>query len=103
MSGFVFHPGALVDLNEILEYIAADSPVSADRLLDEIEEAIRKLVSFPQAGHSRPDLTSRPIRFHTVREYVIAYVPNEMPLLVLAVIHGRRNPRTIAALLRTRE
>ncbi len=26
MSGFVFHPDALADLNEIWEFIAADNP-----------------------------------------------------------------------------
>jgi hypothetical protein len=36
MSGFVFHPAALSDLEEIWEYIAADSPDAADRVLEEI-------------------------------------------------------------------
>jgi plasmid stabilization system protein ParE len=36
MSGFVFHPGAFTDLTEIWEYIAADDPEAADRVLDEI-------------------------------------------------------------------
>jgi plasmid stabilization system protein ParE len=60
MSGFVFHPGALTDLTEIWEYIAADNPDAADRVLDEIREAISALVPFPQSGHRRPDLTSPP-------------------------------------------
>jgi hypothetical protein len=38
-----------------------------------------------------------------VRDLLIAYAPDEKPLLVVAVLHGRRNPRVIAALLRTRE
>lgn len=103
MSGFVLHPEALTDLNEIWEYIAADSPSAADRVLDEVQEAIRALVPFPQQGHTRPDLTLRPLRFHLVRDLLIAYAPDEKPLLVVTVLHGRRNPRVIAALLRTRE
>jgi toxin ParE1/3/4 len=103
MNGFVLHPDALTDLNEIWEYIAADNPGAADRVLEDIHEAIRALVSFPQLGHQRADLTSRPLRFHPVRDFLIAYAPDEQPLLVLAVLHGRRNPRVIAALLRTRE
>jgi plasmid stabilization system protein ParE len=103
MSGFVLHPDALTDLTEIWEYIAADSPSAADRVLDEIEEAVRALVPFPQMGHPRADLTSRPLRFQLVRDFLIAYAPDEKPLLVVAVLHGRRNPRVIAALLRTRE
>jgi len=37
-----------------------------------------------------------------VREYVIAYAPEEHPLAVIAVLHGRRSPRVIAAILRNR-
>jgi toxin ParE1/3/4 len=102
MSGFVFHPAALSDLNEIWEYIASDNLDAADRVVAEIQEAIRTLVPFPHSGHKRPDLTSHPFRFHPVRDLLIAYAPDEQPLLVLAVLHGRRNPRVIAALLRQR-
>ena len=57
---------------------------------------------FPFVGYSRPDLTSRPLRFQVVHEYVIAYAPDEKPLVVIAILHARRNPRVIAAILRTR-
>jgi hypothetical protein len=33
---------------------------------------------------------------------VIVYAPDEKPLAVIAVLHGRRNPRVIAAILRRR-
>ena len=46
--------------------------------------------------------TTRPLRFQTVRDYVIVYAPDEKPLAVIAVLHSRRNPRVIAALLRRR-
>ncbi len=103
MSGFVLHPEALTDLDEIWEYIAADNPGAADGVLEEIFEAIRALVPFPQQGHRRSDLASRPLRFHSVRDFLIAYAPDEKPMLVLAILHGRRNPRVIAALLRERK
>jgi plasmid stabilization system protein ParE len=35
MSGFVLHPDALTDLTEIWEFIAADNPGAADRVLEE--------------------------------------------------------------------
>jgi plasmid stabilization system protein ParE len=103
MSGFVFHPEAYKDIEEIWEYIAADNLEAADRVVEEINEAIRTLVSFPLQGHCRPDLTSNPVRFRVVRRFLIAYAPDERPLVVLAVLHGRRNPRVVAALLRGRE
>ena len=69
---------------------------------EQIYSAIRSVVTFPGSGHKRPDLTSRPLRFILVHEYLIAYAPDEKPLWVIAVMHGRRNPRAIAAILRGR-
>lgn len=103
MSGFVVHPEALGDLDEIWEFIAAENLDAADRVLEEIRVAMQTLASFPRLGHSRTDLTSRPLRFHSVRDYLIVYAPDENPLVVIAVLHGRRNPRVIAAFLRGRE
>jgi len=71
--------------------------------MSEIFETIRALVPFPHQGHRRPDLTSRPLRFALVREYLIAHAPEEEPLWVVAVMHGRRSPRIMAAILRGRE
>jgi len=102
MSEFVLHPDAVKDLEEIWEYIAADSLDAADRVREEIYETIQSLVPLPYVGHSRPDLTARPLRFQIVREYVLAYAPDEKPLAIIAILHGRRNPRVMAALLRNR-
>jgi hypothetical protein len=38
-----------------------------------------------------------------LREYVIAYASEKKPLWVVAVFHGQRSPRVIAAMLRGRE
>jgi len=46
MSGFVLHPDAFADLDEIWEFIAADNPAAADRVLAEIRDAIRGFVLF---------------------------------------------------------
>ena len=70
---------------------------------EEILTRIRALVPFPNQGYRRPDLTGRPLRFISVREYLIAYAPEEKPLWAVAVLHGRRNPRVMAAILRGRE
>ena len=103
MSGYALHPEAFTDLDKIREFIAEDNPDAADRLITEIFEAIRSLIAFPHQGYRRPNLTSRPLRFKLVREYVIAYEPDKQPLWVLAIIHGRRSPRVIATILRGRE
>ena len=85
-----------------MEYIAADDLDAADRVVEETYARIQRLVAFPYQGHSRPDLTSRPLRFQSVRDYLIAYAPDKKPLSIIAVLHGRRSPRIIAAILRGR-
>jgi toxin ParE1/3/4 len=101
--GFRLHPKAAQDITNIWEYIAGDNPLAAGRVREQILSAIRGLVPFPHQGHMRPDLSSRPLRFRTVREYLIAYAPDERPLLVVAILHGRRSPCVMAAILRGRE
>ncbi len=103
MSGYDLHPEAFNDIDEIAIYIGQDSLESAHRVVDEIYDAIQSLVSFPRMGHPRPDLTNRPVRFIRVRDYLIAYAPDEKPLWVIAVMHGHRSPRVMAAILRGRE
>jgi plasmid stabilization system protein ParE len=102
-SGYALHPGAFADLDDIRDYIARENPDAADLLMAEIFGTIRGLVPFPHRGHRRPDLSSRPLRFILIREYLIAYAPEEKPLWVIAVMHGRRNPRIMAAILKGRE
>lgn len=77
MTGYEFHPEAEVDLNQIWEYIAEDN--------------------------RRSDLTSRPLRFTNAGNYLIAYAPDKKPLWIIAIMHGRRSPRVMAAILRGRE
>jgi plasmid stabilization system protein ParE len=102
-SEYALHPEAFADLDDIRGYIAHDNPDVADRVISEIFDYIRGLVRFPHQGHKRPDLTSRPLQFILVREYLIAYAPDEKPLWIVAVVHGRRSPRVMAAILRERE
>jgi len=103
MTGYDFHPEAVVDLDDIWDFIAVDNPAAADMVIADILAALDKLVALPKQGHKRPDLTARPLRFALVREYLIAYAPDEKPLWVIAVMHGRRSPRVMSATLRSRE
>ena len=75
MTEYALHPEAYRDIGEIWDYLAADNLDAADRVRDEIFDAMRALVAFPHQVHRRPDLTSRRLRFQVVREYLIAYAP----------------------------
>jgi len=69
---FVLHPEAASDINEIWEFIAERDLSAAGRVRQELLDAIRKLVDLPKQGHVRTDLTSKPLRFLTVQNYLIA-------------------------------
>jgi len=104
MREYELHPEAYSDLYEIGERIGERSNTdTARRVVDEIFKAISKLVPLPHQGHRRTDLTSRPLRFWRVYDYLIAYAPDERPLWVVAILHGHRSPRVMAAILRGRE
>src|SRR5260370_901084 len=100
MTRYALHPEARRDLEEIWEYIGSDNTAAADRVIGEILVRVNDLVSFPHQGFRRPELTSQPLRFVVVRSYLIAYAPDENPLWVVAVLHGKRSPRVIAEVLR---
>ena len=77
----------LTPIYEIGEYIRERSNTdTAKSVVEEIFKAISTLVRFPHQGHRRTDLTSRPLRFWRVYDYLIAYAPDERPLV------GRRGP-----------
>jgi len=75
MPDHFYSPEASLDLLEIWEYIAADNVDAADRLEQEIRNAVNLLAENPEIGHFRRDLTSKPVRFWPVRSYLIIYDP----------------------------
>lgn len=103
MDGYALHPEAFTDLDDIAAHKQQDSADAALGLVDDICRAIESLVAFPEQGFRRPNLTNRPLRFIDVREYWIAYAPDRKPIWIVAVMHGKRSPRTIAAVLRGRD
>jgi toxin ParE1/3/4 len=102
MSAFRLHPQAVRELDDIWEYIAADSITSAERVIDELESVCVRLAKSPRAGHLRPDIAGNRLRFWRVRNYLIAYAPETKPVLALGFIHGARDPKKTAIILKSR-
>lgn len=50
------------DLEELISYIAADSPLNAERILDKLEKRARTLESAPDRGRVAPELAHFGIR-----------------------------------------
>lgn len=83
-------PEAENDLDEIWWYIAQDNPDCADKLLDDIEEASRKLVRFANMGRNRDELHPG-LKSFPVGMYLIFYMPISGGILIVRVLHGMRD------------
>ncbi len=46
-------------------------------------------------GHSRKDLSRRPILFFPPYSYLVVYAPNVSPIRIMAVLRGKRNVKRI--------
>lgn len=94
MTAYVLTPLAKADIFDIWAYIAENSEPVATRVEQAIYDACAFLAEGPLRGHTRPDLTARPLRFWTLiryPNYTVVYRPETDPLQIVAVLHGRRN------------
>lgn len=88
---FVFTEEAETQLLEILDSLADESESAAIRVRDAISDAADKLAENPGIGHTREDLTDRPLKFWNVYSYLVVYDPDSRPLTIIAVLHGARD------------
>lgn len=95
MSRFVLTPAARGDLEEILDFIAKDSPDAAQRVRRKLRDSMRMLARRPGLGHFRSDLSDEPLRFWQVYSFLIIYRPETRPLQILRVLRAARDVRTI--------
>lgn len=97
-SRFIISPAARSDLDLIWEYYAVEiqNPEIADRINDELFQAMRKLAITPGMGHLRNDLARELLRFWCVRSYLIIYrCKPSAPLEIVRILHGARDVRAI--------
>jgi plasmid stabilization system protein ParE len=73
VNNYILGPDADLDLDDIWEYIAADSIDAADRWIAKLFNAFEAISRMPGIGHKREDLTAYPVLFWTVGSYLIIY------------------------------
>ncbi len=83
-------PEAQNDLFEIWSRIAEDSVELANRIESEFYELFQSLAQFPGQGHSRRDLTSRPVLFIALYSFLIIYRSDPKPVRIMAIVRGSR-------------
>ncbi len=101
MSNYILGPDADLDLDDIWEYIAADSIDAADRWIAKLFDAFEAIGRMPGIGHKREDLTAYPVLFWPVGSYLIIYRTraDRHAVEIVAVTQGSRD---IPAFLRRR-
>ena len=99
MSRFVLASLAELDLEDIWEFIASDSPDDASRFVKSLIDRFPLLAENPKIGRPRTDLRSD-LRSHPVANYLILYRLLPDGVEIIRVVHAGRN---LVALFRRRQ
>lgn len=83
------------DLFEVWRRIAGDSVELAERIDGEFHELLASLAHMPRQGHSRKDLTARPVLFFPLYSFLVVYQPAVKPIRIMAVLRAKRNVKRI--------
>ena len=91
MRKLIWTEPALSDLQAIFDYISKDSEYYASVFIGEIIESAEKLTDFPEIGRIVPEYQQNDIREILVQSYRVIYQLEQNQILILTVIHGRRD------------
>lgn len=83
------------DLLEAWLYVAEDSVIAADRMLDQIEAEVIRLLDHPQMGRERRELSPGIRSWPTSTPYTLFYFPDEQGIIVTRVLHHARDIQAI--------
>jgi toxin ParE1/3/4 len=91
--GCIRSPQTDSDLDGIWYYVASESGSAeiADRLIDSITERFVLLAEYPHVGRRRDEDLRPGLRSFPVGDYVIFYRVQDADIVVLRVLHGRRD------------
>lgn len=90
-------PQAEVDLDSIWIYVAkgSGSMEIATRLVGSITDRFHFLGSFPHVGRAGDEELGKGMRSFAAGEYVIVYCIDGEDVLILRVVHGKRDPEAL--------
>ena len=78
------------DLREIRDFIARDSLVAADSLVDRLIAGADSLATLPESGRRLPEFPRSGYRELIVSSYRLLYRVERETVWVAGVLHGRR-------------
>lgn len=90
MARYIQSPQAVADIYEIAEYIAKESPKSAERWIDEVTQLFNLLASQPFLGQKYFSPRLGEVRRHSHGNYLFYYRPLTECIEIVRVLHGAR-------------
>ena len=93
MAQIIWTEPALIDLNEIAEYIALDTPSAANNLVNKVFSSIDRLEQFPESGRKPLELKKTRYREIIVGPCRIFYRNEKEKIYVLYVMRSERQLR----------
>jgi len=91
MKNIIWTEPAVNDLQSIFEYISSDSEYYARIFIGKIIQKAEEVIDFPQIGRVVPEYNEPNIREVFHQNYRIIYRIEPEAILILTVIHGRRD------------
>ena len=89
--------GATSELAAIAEYISVSSPVYAEQTVERLVRRVEQAREFPESGRLVPEIGRHDIREFVESPYRVMYLVRADAVVVLAVIHGRRDVRPVGS------
>ena len=93
MKNLKINPQVYDDIRTIRQYIAADNPVKAAEVENEILDGIERLADFPEMGAKLSNRVSQKTRYRyiTTYSYATLYYIEKDAVIVSTVIHLSRD------------
>jgi toxin ParE1/3/4 len=81
---------AMINLQQIEDYISSDNPNAAIRLIDKLISLANDLSNFPQKGRIVPELSIDRIREIIYKNYRLVYVIKKSSITILTVFESHK-------------
>ena len=86
-----FSRAALRDLEAISDFISADGPPAAYRIVEDLEAACLSLVEFPQRYPILGEIDGEEVRRRSSQDYLVLYIVRGTAIEIARVVHGHRD------------
>ncbi len=93
MAQIIWTEPALLDLNEIAEYIAVDKPRAASHLVQKVFSSTERLEQFPESGRKPPEIKKSRYLEIVVNPCRIFYRIEHNKIFILYVMRSERKLR----------